>query len=190
MQDFEFELCDLSGVIVVNPFFVEDNRGYFLKNYEKKIFELNGIYMDIFQNFESYSHYGVVRGLHFQVENPQAKLVRCTQGKVWDVVVDVRKNSPTKGKWKGFELLAEENKSIYIPKGFAHGFISLAEETRVTYICSGKYSAGTDSGIVWDDSDLNIEWPIENKDKIILSERDKRLQSYKEFLIQTNGGLI
>lgn len=189
MTDFSFETCEIEGVKLITPFFAEDERGFFLKNYEKSIFEKNGIKTDICETFESWSKKGVIRGLHFQTENPQSKIVRCVEGAVWDVVVDIRKNSPTKGKWRGFYLEADNNLSLYIPAGCAHGFLSLSEYSRITYICSGKYSSGTDSGIIWNDKTLNIDWPVSKKQNILLSKRDNKLQSYCDFLKVTNGGL-
>lgn len=189
MRKMIFENCNIEGVKIVAPFFVEDDRGYFLKSFEKDIFEDNGIITDIYETFESYSKKGVVRGLHFQTVNPQAKIVRCVEGLVWDVVVDLRKNSPTKGKWCGFYLTAEDNLSVFIPVGCAHGFISLTNGSKITYTCSGKYSAGTDSGIVWNDKVLDVAWPLDKIDKVLLSKRDTNLQTYEEFLEMNAGGL-
>ena len=126
MQNFSFEKLDLDGLCVITPFFVSDERGYFLKSYEKEIFRNNGIETDIFEAFESYSKLGVIRGLHFQTENPQSKIVRCVSGKVFDVAVDIRKNSETFGKWQGVYLDDQSNQALFIPKGFAHGFLTLS----------------------------------------------------------------
>lgn len=180
MSNFSFKELNIKGLYLINPFFVEDNRGYFLKNYEKDIFALNGIETDIFETFESYSKFGVIRGLHFQTENPQAKLVRCISGRIYDVAVDIRKGSETFGKWCGVYLDDNNKQGFFIPKGFAHGFIVLSDTALVSYVCSGKYSKGTDSGIIWNDSDIGISWPTENISELIISERDKQLQTFKE----------
>ncbi|MGI6745531.1 MAG: dTDP-4-dehydrorhamnose 3,5-epimerase [Firmicutes bacterium ADurb.Bin300] len=181
MQSFKFEKLQFDGLYLISPFLAEDNRGYFLKNYEKEVFEKAGIDTDVFEAFESLSVKGVVRGLHFQTDNPQSKIVRCITGRIYDVVVDIRKDSPTFGKWAGVYLDDVSKQSVFIPKGFAHGFITLSDNAISSYICSGKYSKGTDTGVVWNDSDIGIDWPMEGIDNIIISERDSQLQSFKAY---------
>ena len=122
---------------------------------------------------------GVLRGLHFQLPpNEQAKLVRVTRGKVFDVIVDIRKNSPTYGKWEGFELSAENFQMLFVPRGFAHAFLTLEDNTEFMYKVDNFYAPESDSGLIWNDPDLNIDWPIKNP---ILSEKDAKLQKFKDF---------
>lgn len=189
MKNISFEDSTIEGVKKIFPFLVEDDRGYFLKSFEKDIFENNGIKTEIYETFESRSKKGVIRGLHFQTDHPQAKIVRCVEGVIWDVVVDLRKDSETKGMWCGFLLDARDNLSIYIPAGCAHGFISLSDWSKMTYTCSGKYSSGTDSGIIWNDETLKVAWPIDRVENILLSSRDSNLQTYEEFLRKNSNGL-
>lgn len=181
MQSFSFEKTELDGLCLIKPFLAEDNRGFFLKSYEKEIFKINGIETDIFETFESLSKKGVIRGLHFQTENPQSKLVRCVAGKVFDVAVDLRKGSVTYGKWYGEYLGSDNHLQLFVPQGFAHGFLSLTDNSVVSYTCSGKYSKGSDSGIVWNDKRIGIKWPLCGGYDIIISQRDSELQTFEEF---------
>lgn len=181
MNKFSFEVTKLEGLKVINPFFMEDERGNFIKFFEKDIFKKNGIEINAYESFETTSKKGTVRGLHFQTENPQAKLVRVPYGKILDVAVDLRKYSKTFGKYHS-EILSSDNKKIFfIPKGFAHGFICLSEVAIVSYICDDKYSGKTDSGILWRDKKLNIDWNLDMVNEVIVSKRDQKLQSFKEF---------
>lgn len=166
------------GLKIIESFYVEDQRGYFLKSFEKGIYQELGIENELSEVFESYSRKDVIRGLHFQTINPQIKIVRAITGKIWDVAVDIRKDSATFGQWKGIELSAENRCSFYIPRGFAHGFRVLSEDAIVSYQCIGQYEKGSDTGIVWNDRDLNIAWGIENP---IVSDRDQALMSFKEY---------
>ena len=189
MQTFEFDFMDIDKLCVITPFFVEDERGHLLKNYEKNVFEQNGLPTTLSETFESYSKKGVLRGMHFQVEKPQAKLVRCTQGEIFDVAVDLRKNSNTFGQWRFVTLSGENNKTFYIPAGFAHGFLTLSENALVTYMCAGDYMKESDTGICWNDSDININWPLEQllNSEVIVSERDQNLLSLKQFVKEFEG---
>lgn len=181
MAKINFEDTKLKGLKIVTPFFVKDNRGYFLKAFEKQIFTEAGIITDISETFESFSKKGVVRGLHFQVgENAQAKLVRVLQGEVYDVCVDIRPESETFGQWVGEFLSSENHKAFYMEKGFAHGFIVTSETALMSYTVSGSFNQSGESGIYYKDENLNINWP--NVDvNIIQSERDAGLQSFKHF---------
>ncbi len=175
----KFEKTKFKGVYLIEAFSSEDSRGYFIKDFEKDLYLQNGLDINISESFESFSYQNVIRGLHFQTCNPQAKLVRAITGRILDVVVDLRYNSTTFGEWESF-ILSEENKtSIFIPKGFAHGFCVQSISSIVSYKCIGNYHKGSDGGIIWDDKDLSITWGIDNP---IISERDKNLMSYKEFL--------
>lgn len=181
IKQFSFEKTPIKDLFVVNPFYTEDERGYFLKSFEKEIFRKNGIETDIFEDFESYSKKGVIRGLHFQMEKPQAKLVRVIIGEVFDVAVDLRKDSETFGRWHA-EILSDKNrKSFFIPKGFAHGFLVLSDNALVSYKCDDVFSKESDTGIFWNDKDLNIDWPVDNIKKILISEKDSKLQKYNEY---------
>ena len=184
MQKWNFEKLDLEGAYLITPFFADDIRGGFLKDYSKETFKENGIDYDLKEVFYTISHKGVVRAMHFQRVKQQAKLVRCVSGKVFDVIIDLRKESPTFKQWKGFYLSGENQKELLVPEGFGHGYLVL-EESIVSYKCAEKFYGEYDSGIKFDDPDMGIEWPFDKiggKEKIILAEKDKNLQTFKEFV--------
>lgn len=161
--------------MLVEPSIFLDKRGLFLENFKESEFSSNGITTKFVQDNISYSTYGVIRGLHFQKQpKEQVKFVTVIKGKIFDVAIDIRKNSPTYGKWVGEVLSDDNHKSLYIPEGFAHGFCSLSEESILLYKVTNEYSKEYERGIVWNDPALNIEWPIE---KPIVSDRDKKLPS-------------
>lgn len=176
----EFQETSLKGAYIIKPKVFQDERGFFLESYSKKVFAEHGIDAEFVQDNHSLSvKKGVLRGLHFQLPpNEQAKLVRVTRGKVYDVVVDIRKNSPTYGKWEGFEISAETFEMLFIPRGFAHAFLTLEDNTEFMYKVDNFYAPGSDSGIIWNDPDLNIDWPIKDP---TLSEKDAKLQKFKDF---------
>lgn len=176
---FSFKKLDIPDVILVTPQVFGDNRGFFLESYQKSAFVKNGINIEFSQDNHSKSSKGVLRGLHYQkVPNAQAKLVRCSRGKIFDVAVDIRKNSPTFGKWVG-EILSEENKNmLFIPAGFAHGFVVLSEEAELLYKASNEYSAENDRGIRWNDPDINLDWGIDFEP--LVSEKDSKQPFLKE----------
>lgn len=179
---FEFIKTEIPEVILIKPKVFQDERGFFLETYKKSDFEKAGINAEFVQDNHSKSVKGVLRGLHFQKKPfAQGKLVRCVRGKIFDVAVDIRKGSPTFGKWVGYEL-SEENKYIlWIPEGFAHGFLTLSEEAEVIYkVSGGEYSPQHDAGIIWNDPDINIKWPVNQVKEIILSEKDKKLPFLKD----------
>jgi dTDP-4-dehydrorhamnose 3,5-epimerase len=184
MQKFSFSETDISGVYLVKPFAAEDERGNFIKDYSYKIFSNNGIIHELKEVFCTTSRAGVVRGIHFQRDKQQAKLVRCLSGKIYDVIVDLRQNSPTFGKWQAFLLSAENMDSLYIPGGCGHGFMAL-QDSVVSYKCDEDFYGEYDDGIIYNDADLAIDWP--DAGKIILSEKDKNLQSFKEFVGKYKG---
>ncbi len=176
---FEFRKTELEDVILVIPKVFEDDRGFFLEGYKKSDFINAGITDDFNQDNHSKSSFGVLRGLHYQTKpKMQAKLVRCIRGKIFDVAVDIRKNSKTFGKWLGV-ILSEENKNmLYIPEGFAHGFLTLSDTAELLYKASGEYSAQNDRGILWSDPDIGIDWEKYIKNfKPQLSQKD-RVQPY------------
>jgi dTDP-4-dehydrorhamnose 3,5-epimerase len=160
----------IEGLLVIQPKVFHDERGYFYEPYNKKMFTEIGITEEFVQDNQSFSQKGVIRGLHFQ--NPpsaQAKLLRILQGSIWDVVVDIRKASPTYGKYFGVELSAENKTIFYVPKGFAHGFVTLEDNTLLLYKCSDFYNKAAEESLVWNDPEVGIPWKINNP---ILSEKD------------------
>ncbi|NLI10087.1 MAG: dTDP-4-dehydrorhamnose 3,5-epimerase [Elusimicrobia bacterium] len=170
---FQFEKTSIDGLILVKPKIFKDERGFFAEEYKKSEFVKAGINCDFVQDNRSKSSKGVLRGLHFQKEPfAQAKLVRCIKGKIWDVAADLRKGSKTYGKWLAFELSEENFNMLFIPEGFAHGFLTLSEEAEVFYKCSREYSPSHDSGIKYDDPFLSVKWPLR---EVFLSEKDKNL---------------
>ncbi len=181
MSDFDFKPLECKGAFVIDNFHVGDNRGSFVKCFEKKIFKNAGITFHLDETFSSINAVNVVRGLHFQKNNPQAKLVTVLSGAVWDVIVDLRPESSTYKKWESVELSSNNHSGIYIPRGFAHGFVSLQDGTIMLYQCDGKYDKDTDTGIRFDDPDLAIDWPVSEKEAIH-SIRDLQLQSFVEYL--------
>lgn len=177
---FEFKKMKIPDVILIKPKVFEDKRGFFMETYKKPDFENAGIKGDFIQDNHSKSKYGVLRGLHFQKEPyAQAKIVRCIKGVIYDVAVDLRKNSPTFGKWVGV-ILSEHNKyQLYIPRGFAHGFLVLSEEAEVVYKVDNLYAPGYEGGLIWNDPDVGIEWPIDDP---IISEKDEKWPTLKELI--------
>lgn len=181
MSSFSFTPLDIPGAFLIDSFFCEDNRGSFIKIFEKDIFREHGIEFDCNEYFISHSSNFVIRGMHFQLYHPQTKLVSVIAGKVFDVIVDLRKESPLFGKWQGFYLSKENHLSLLIPKGCAHGFLSLCSDSIVCYKCDGKYDKKSDSGIFCFDADIGIDWPINNMAEAVIGVRDKRLMSFKYF---------
>lgn len=184
IRKFAFEETGIKGLIKVTPFNADDIRGCFTKDYSKEVFEANGITHNLEEVFYTTSYKGVIRALHFQREKQQAKLVRCIHGHIYDVVVDLRKDSPTFKKWLGFDLVGKEHNEILVPGGCAHGYLVL-EESIVSYKCGEKFYGEYDDGIMWNDPDLNVQWPLEligGEEKLILADKDKNLQSFAEFI--------
>ena len=169
----------ISEVIVFVPPVFTDSRGYFLETYQQQKYAEAGISQPFVQDNQSYSTKNVLRGLHFQLRHPQGKLVRVTQGSVFDVAIDMRKNSPTFGKWHGEILSAENKKQMYIPENFAHGFCVLSDSAEFVYKCTDFYVPGDESGLIWNDAQLGIKWPIEQP---ILSDKDAALPSWADVL--------
>lgn len=170
----------IPGVYVIEPKVFNDSRGYFFESWKKEEFEANVGRVEFVQDNESCSSYGVLRGLHYQKgEFSQAKLVRVIKGKVLDVAVDIRKSSPTFGKYVAVELSDENKRQFFIPRGFAHGFLVLSEEAIFTYKVDNAYAPQAEASIRWNDEDINIEWPISPSD-IITSEKDMNGKSLKE----------
>jgi len=187
MKQISFEQTAIEGLIRVQPFVIEDVRGYFVKDYSRELFKKNEIDYDLKEVFYTSSHKGVIRALHFQRVKQQPKLVRCVCGRVFDVIVDLRKDSLTFKKWLGFELSETNRTELLIPAGCAHGYLVL-EHSIVSYKCAEQFYSEYDDGILWDDSDIGVQWPLEEVDnQIILSEKDKNLQSFAEFVERYEG---
>jgi dTDP-4-dehydrorhamnose 3,5-epimerase len=167
----------LEGVLVIEPRVFQDNRGVFYESYSKRIYQEAGIETDFVQDNHSVSQQGTLRGLHYQRGKGQAKLVRVTHGEVFDVIVDVRKDSPTFGQWDGIFLSEKNFKQVYIPVGFAHGFLVLSDRAEFLYKCSEYYAPEEEGGVRWNDPDIAVNWPNENP---ILSEKDKCLPFLRE----------
>ncbi|MGG0744653.1 dTDP-4-dehydrorhamnose 3,5-epimerase [Priestia megaterium] len=159
--------------VLIEPKVFGDHRGFFTESYNKEIFKQNGIDMDFIQDNHSLSQQpGTLRGMHYQLnDKAQTKLVRVTRGAIYDVIVDIRKGSPTYGKWQGFILSADNKRQLLVPKGFAHGFCTIVENTEVQYKVDELYSPEHDRGITWNDSALNIDWPF---NKPVLSDKDTK----------------
>lgn len=186
VQKFDFQKTNIDGLILVKPFVAYDERGYFIKDYSQPVFEQNGIYHELKEVFYTNSHKGVVRAIHFQRVKQQAKLVRCVSGKVFDVVVDLRKNSKTFGQWQGFYLSEEDKDELLVPEGCGHGYLVL-EPSIVSYKCGENFYGEYDDGVLWNDSEINIAWPLDKIDTPILSEKDKHLQTFEEFKKECGG---
>lgn len=180
MRKFTFTKTSIDGVIIAEPAAFTDERGFFMETYQKEDFKAGGINADFVQDNHSKSVKGVLRGLHYQINYPQSKLVRCIKGEVFDVVVDLRKDSPTYGKWEGVILSAENRKQLFIPKGFAHGFLVLSDEAELIYKVDDYYHQNDEGGIMWNDPAIGIKWPISDGTELILSHKDKKHHAFKE----------
>lgn len=181
MGILKIEKTGIEGLVIIIPKIYSDSRGYFTETYNKNDFLQNGLQYNFVQDNQSKSTKGVLRGLHFQKEHPQAKLVRVIQGEVFDVAVDLRKDSTTFGKWFGIILSDTNMKQFMIPRGFAHGFKVLSDTAIFSYKCDNFYHPGDESGIIWDDPRININWPETND--IILSEKDKNHPLFEELFL-------
>lgn len=190
MRAFQFQERALSGLQLISPFYAEDDRGSFLKSFERDIFQQHGIGLQGFEAFYTKSVKGTVRGLHFQRRHSQDKLVRVLSGEVYDVAVDLRPDSPTFGRWAGFHLSADNRKMLYIPKQFAHGFLVLSQEAVLHYLCGDRYDPESEGGILWNDPELGIGWPLESGAKPLLSPRDQAFPTFAEYCrsISCQGG--
>ena len=161
----------LDGVVLLEPEVHGDARGFMVETYRRDVWAELGVDVEFVQHNHSRSAQGTLRGLHFQTEPGQAKLVRCPRGRIFDVAVDLRRGSPTYGQWEGHELDDERHRQLFVPVGFAHGFAVLSEDADVTYLLSSAYDPATESGIAWDDPDVGVEWPV--AESPLLSERDQ-----------------
>lgn len=183
VQKFDFQELDLKNAYLIRPFYSTDNRGGFLKDYNLDTFRQNGIDHELKEVFYTISKRGVIRAIHFQLVKQQPKLVRCISGHVYDVIVDLRPDSSTYKQWRGFHLTAENQNSLYIPPYFGHGYLVL-EDSVVSYKCGEVFFAEGDSGIMYNDPDLSIQWPMEligGEENLIISDKDKNLMSLKDY---------
>lgn len=181
MSNFNFNKTEIEDVIIVEMTAFGDNRGYFMETYEERKFYEGGITVKFVQDNQSKSTKGVLRGLHFQKTHPQAKLVRVIKGEVYDVAVDLRKDSPTYGKYVG-AILSEENKNqFFIPRGFAHGFLVLSDEAEFCYKCDDFYHPEDEGGLMWNDPTVGIDWPLDGIDNLNLSEKDTKNPNFGSF---------
>lgn len=183
IQKFEFKELDLKGAYLIQPFYATDNRGGLIKDYNIDIFKENGIDYNLKEVFYTLSKQGVIRAIHFQLNKQQAKLVRCISGHIYDVIVDLRPDSPTYGQWRGFHLTGENTKMLLVPEYFGHGYLVI-EDSIVSYKCAEVFYGEGDSGIMFNDSKIGIEWPFEmigGKEKMIISEKDLNLMSFEKY---------
>ncbi len=187
MGKFNFIETGIGDLYVIEPTVFGDNRGYFMETYnaefEPYVKHLDGSPAQFVQDNQSKSKKGVLRGLHFQKQNPQGKLVRCLEGKVYDVAVDLRGDSNTYGKWYGVLLSEENKKQFYVPEGFAHGFVVMTETATFAYKCTRYYDPTDEGGLMWNDPDIGIDWNIPDDMEILLSEKDKLRNTFKNSMI-------
>ncbi|WP_027623952.1 dTDP-4-dehydrorhamnose 3,5-epimerase [Clostridium lundense] len=184
MGQFSFIQAPIEGLYIIEPKVFGDHRGYFMETYNYEDFKAVGLDMVFVQDNQSKSKKGVLRGLHFQTRYPQGKLVRAIKGEVFDVAVDLRKESKTYGQWYGVLLSEENKKQFYIPEGFAHGFLVTSEVAEFVYKCTNLYHPEFEGGITWNDPDINIQWPLDKIEEILLSEKDKNAPTLRESNIQ------
>ena len=180
MGKIKVTTCDIEGLYVIEPTVFKDERGYFMETYNQNDFKEAGLNMTFVQDNQSMSVKGVLRGLHFQKQYPQGKLVRAVRGTVFDVAVDLRSDSKTYGKWFGVTLSAENKKQVYIPEGFAHGFLVLSDEAEFAYKCTDFYHPGDEGGLLWSDPEIGVDWPIEPGMELIISDKDKKWSGLKD----------
>jgi dTDP-4-dehydrorhamnose 3,5-epimerase len=189
IQKFAFRLTEIIGLIEITPFCANDERGCLTKDYSQEIFAQNGIIYDLKEVFYTTSHKGVIRGLHFQRIMQQPKLVRCICGHIYDVVVDLRKDSPTFKKWLGFDMTEDNRREVLVPAGCAHGYLVM-EKSIMSYKCAEKFYGEYDDGIIWNDPDINVQWPLKEVgglDQVIIAGKDKNLPTFKKFMEQYGG---
>ena len=180
MGKIKVTTCDIEGLYVIEPTVFKDERGYFMETYNQNDFKEAGLDMTFVQDNQSMSVKGVLRGLHFQKQYPQGKLVRAVRGTVFDVAVDLRSDSKTYGKWFGVTLSAENKKQFYIPEGFAHGVLVRSDEAEFAYKCTDFYHPGDEGGLLWSDPEIGVDWPIEPGMELIISDKDKKWSGLKD----------
>lgn len=185
---FDFSPTEIPSVILVEPRVFEDRRGYFMESYRLSEFQAVGIVETFVQDNQSLSVRNTLRGLHYQVDPfAQGKLIRCLRGEIWDVAVDLRESSPSFGKWVARILSAENNRMLYVPPGFAHGFQVVSDLAEVSYKCTAEYAPQAERSIVWNDPDLAINWPVKGA---IVSEKDRIAPTFEQFRKTTIQGSL
>lgn len=184
MSNFNFVKTEIDGVIIVETKVFGDSRGYFMETYEERKFAEGGIDAKFVQDNQSKSSKGVLRGLHFQKTHPQAKLVRVIKGEVYDVAVDLRKDSPTYGKYVGVILSEENKRQFFIPRGFAHGFLVLSDEAEFCYKCDDFYHPEDEGGLMWNDPAIGIDWPLDDIGELKLSDKDTKNPEFGSFCFE------
>ncbi len=177
MAPMKVQKTRLKDVLLIEPQVFRDSRGFFLELYQAERYRKHGVSDTFCQDNRACSVQGVLRGLHFQIHHPQAKLIWVPGGEVYDVAVDLRRDSPTFGQWEGFRLSDKNHLQLYIPKGFAHGYCVLSESAELVYKCSELYHPEDEGGIIWNDPDLAIDWPVESP---LLSEKDLKLPRFRD----------
>jgi dTDP-4-dehydrorhamnose 3,5-epimerase len=182
MGQLKVETCGIEGLKVIIPQVHGDNRGYFMETYQYQDFKAAGVDVVFVQDNQSSSVKGVLRGLHYQIEHPQDKLVRVIKGEVFDVAVDLRQGSPTFGQWFGVVLSAENKKQLFVPKNFAHGFYVLSETAEFCYKCSDYYYPGDEGGLSYDDPEIGVDWPIPDGELPVLAKRDQEWSGLKAYV--------
>ncbi|MNW48838.1 dTDP-4-dehydrorhamnose 3,5-epimerase [compost metagenome] len=180
MANFNFIKTSIEGLVVIEPKVYGDHRGYFMETYNFNEFKEAGLDMTFVQDNQSSSQKGVLRGLHFQKKHPQGKLVRVLSGEVFDVAVDLRPESSTYKHWLGVTLTGENRKQLYVPERFAHGFLVLSDKAEFVYKCTDFYHPEDEGGVLWNDPEIGVEWPLEGIGELLLSDKDKRLKSLKD----------
>ena len=188
MGKITVETCEIEGLEIITPAVYGDERGYFYESYQYEDYKAAGIPEVFVQDNQSASKKGVLRGLHFQKQFPQDKLVRVIRGEVFDVVVDLREGSKTYGKWHGVILSEENKKQFFVPKNFAHGFLVLSDYAEFAYKCSDFYHPGDEGGLKFDDPDIGVKWPIEAGAEVILSDKDKKWGGIREYTQSRENG--
>ena len=186
MGQIKVTACPIHGLYIIEPAVHGDSRGYFMETYNQNDMREAGLDMVFVQDNQSMSVKGVLRGLHFQIEHPQAKLVRVVSGSVFDVAVDLRKGSPTYGKWEGVVLSAENRRQFFIPRGFAHGFLVLSDAAEFCYKCDDVYHPNDEGGLMWNDPAIGIGWPEINV-PLVLSEKDQNHPDFLALRIMESG---
>jgi dTDP-4-dehydrorhamnose 3,5-epimerase len=181
MADFEFHDTELPGLVRIQPRYFVDERGYYLKSFEKSVFLDHGLPVTFVEINETLSRKGVLRGIHFQMEYPQGKLAHVSHGGGYEVAVDLRPESPTFGKWQGFEMSAANKLMLYLPEGFGTAFLATEDDTIFAYQCTGPYMPEYDAGVMWNDPDIGIGWPLERVGELIISEKDKNQPSFRAY---------
>lgn len=181
MTRFAFQETALEGLALITPLFISDGRGYLTKTFEAELFAAHGIPFTLAEELETRSCRYTLRGLHFQRRHSQDKLIRVLSGEIYDAAVDIRPDSASFGRWQSFRLSAENRYMLYLPKGFAHGFLALQEDTVVHYLCGGRYDPDSEDGIIWNDPELAIPWPVETGAPPLLSARDQGFSTFAAF---------